>query len=449
MKKTNLIMKSLLAAILLLIGVSFTSCVADSDEAIPAVTGEGSLVINIRPSSVGATTRSVTELTASTSADELTIQNMVVGVFRKDDTSHNGELLALEEYTGINASAAAGYSRLTNLEDAVNHFAVGDEVLVAINLPESVRNTLKNKTNIATRKKFLAVFDGTNNGISIDQALTQQDDYSDPTACVISASCLPMFGEATITQATKSDNQTLMNHSFKADINVIHMVSKITLRSVTFNIIGNGSASSSDTFTLQEAFLINVPTMLDFSFDSGNTFATQAGTAFTGSYDFARQNANIFQGWTDDCTKDADHLDTNSDNTIDVDKAYRDYLGTGVMTDEVTSMRTGQQANHSYVLYTMPNNSTTANTRLVIKAAYNGTEYYYPIDLLNNVDGNLSTDTKIYPNRNYVVDVIIKGVGALGSAYGELGVQQTTQSNVNVQNWTTSSNSTDFDPTDW
>ena len=176
---------------------------------------------------------------------------------------------------------------------------------------------------------------------------------------------------------------------------------------------------------------------------------TAAGTTFTGGYQFARQNANLFQGWTNDPTADAAHLDTDNDNNLDADKAYRDYLGTGAMTDEAALITTGTSSNHSYVLYTMPNSSATATTRLVIKASYNSTDYYYPIELLNNVNGNVSTDAKIYPNRNYVVDVIIKGVGA-NTPFEDVGVQQTTQSNVNVVNWSTSTNDdNDFDPNDW
>lgn len=445
MKKNFLRCKSTLLTMLLL-GVTFTSCVYDKDEDVPVSDGGNSLVINIRPTSVG-TTRGVTEITTSTGADELKIQNMVVGVFRKDDTNQDGAVLTIEEYTGINVSASEGYKRLTNMEDATDHFAVGDEVLVAINLPATVRNLLKDKTKITTRKKFLGVFDGTNNiGISIDQALTQQDDYSDPTANVINPNSLPMFGEATIAQAKKSDNTTNIKHSFTADISVIHMVSKITLNSITFNITGNASANVTDQFVIKEAFVINVPTVLDFEFDD---LTTAAGTTFTGGYQFARQNANLFQGWTNDPTADAAHLDTDNDNNLDADKAYRDYLGTGAMTDEAALITTGTSSNHSYVLYTMPNSSATATTRLVIKASYNSTDYYYPIELLNNVNGNVSTDAKIYPNRNYVVDVIIKGVGA-NTPFEDVGVQQTTQSNVNVVNWSTSTNDdNDFDPNDW
>ena len=166
MKKNFLRCKSTLLTMLLL-GVTFTSCVYDKDEDVPVSDGGNSLVINIRPTSVG-TTRGVTEITTSTGADELKIQNMVVGVFRKDDTNQDGAVLTIEEYTGINVSASEGYKRLTNMEDATDHFAVGDEVLVAINLPATVRNLLKDKTKITTRKKFLGVFDGTNNiGISV------------------------------------------------------------------------------------------------------------------------------------------------------------------------------------------------------------------------------------------------------------------------------------------
>ena len=438
------------ACVLLLGGLTMlTSCVYDKDEEMPVTSEGNSLIINIQPTSVGSTRAATmsTDLTA-TAADELKIQNMVVGVFKKDDTNHDGAVLTLEEYTGINASASRGYSRLTNMENATTHFAADDVVLVAINLPASVRNILKDKTKITTRKKFIGVFNGTDNiGVNIDQALTQKDDYNTPTENVINANCLPMFGEAAITQAKKSDNTTDMKHSFKADIKVIHMVSKITLNSVTFNITGNVNADADDVFTLKEAFLINVPTALDFEFAA---YATAAGTTFTGGYQFTRQNTDVFQGWTSDYTVDATHLKDATDDVLDPAKAYRDYLGTGAMTGETANITTGTTCDNSYVLYTMPNNSATASTRLVIKASYNGTDYYYPIEMLNNANGTVSDDAKIYPNRSYVVDVIIKGIGAT-SPYAAVGVQQTTQSNVSVQDWTDASGNddNDLDPNDW
>ena len=437
MKKSFLKWSTCIAGMLL--AFSLTSCVSERDETPEVPTGDGTLVINITPTQVGGT-RTVTELTTDQSADELMVQNMVIGVF-KADAGNDGAVVTIQDYT-VNASASTGISRLANIENSTSHFAVGDEVLVVMNVPASIVTKLKNTTNITTRKKFIGVFDGTaNNGINIDQALTQQDDYSDPTANTINAAYLPMFGEGTITQAKQTDNTTDMAHSYKADIQVIHMVSKITLNSVTFNTTGNASAQPTDKLELKEVFLINVPTALDFEF---STNTTVAGTAFTATYQFTRQNANIYQGWTDNYNADAAHLDTDSNGALDDDKAYRNYLGTGDVNDEVSGgVLTGNSMNHSYTLYTMPNNNTTAATKLIIKAALNGTDYYYPIDLYNNDNYTMSSDTKVYPNRNYVVDVIIKGVGAT-TPYAELGNQQTTTAGVSVQAWTSASNTTTF-----
>jgi len=238
MKKSFLKWSTCIAGMLL--AFSLTSCVSESDETPEVPTGDGTLVINITPTQVGGT-RAVTELTSDQSANELMVQNMVIGVF-KQDANGDGAVVTVQDYT-VNASAGNGITRLANIENSSNHFAAGDEVLVVMNVPTSVVNKLKNKTNITTRKKFIGVFDGTaNNGISIDQALTQRDNYDDPTANTVNAAYLPMFGEGTITQAKKTDNTTDMSNSYKADIQVIHMVSKITLNSVTFNTTGNASA---------------------------------------------------------------------------------------------------------------------------------------------------------------------------------------------------------------
>ena len=441
--KKNLLRLSVWAATLLMAS-TLTSCVTESDETpAAAASGDGQLVINITPTSVGGSTRAAAEITTDQSANELMVQNMVVGVFKADATDNNGAVVTLQSYTFTGGeSAASGFSRLTNIEDATTHFADGDQVLVALNVPSSIVTKLTNKTNISTRKKFIGVFDGsTGYGINIDQALTQQDDYSVPSANTVQATYLPMFGEATIEQAKQSDNTTDITNSYVANINVIHMVSKVTLNSVTFNRAGVAAASSSDKLELQEVFLINVPTTLDFEFA---TSPTAAGTTFTGGYQFTRQDANLYQGWTSDYTDDEDNLDTDDDNALDAAKDYRDYLGTGAVSGEVSGgVASGVSMSNKYYLYTMPNNNTTGVTKLVIKAALNSTVYYYPIEMRNQEGGVVSTDTKIYPNRNYVVDVIIKAAGAT-TPYAELGIEQATTASITVQPWTTASNTTTF-----
>ena len=210
---------------------------------------------------------------------------------------------------------------------------------------------------------------------------------------------------------------------------------------MTFNRAGVAAASSSDKLELQEVFLINVPTTLDFEFA---TSPTAAGTTFTGGYQFTRQDANLYQGWTSDYTDDEDNLDTDDDNALDAAKDYRDYLGTGAVSGEVSGgVASGVSMSNKYYLYTMPNNNTTGVTKLVIKAALNSTVYYYPIEMRNQEGGVVSTDTKIYPNRNYVVDVIIKAAGAT-TPYAELGIEQATTASITVQPWTTASNTTTF-----
>ena len=88
MKKSFLKWSTCIAGMLL--AFSLTSCVSERDETPEVPTGDGTLVINITPTQVGGT-RTVTELTTDQSADELMVQNMVIGVFKADATNNDGQ----------------------------------------------------------------------------------------------------------------------------------------------------------------------------------------------------------------------------------------------------------------------------------------------------------------------------------------------------------------------
>lgn len=85
----------------------------------------------------------------------------------------------------------------------------------------------------------------------------------------------------------------------------------------------------------------------------------------------------------------------------------------------------------------------------MLKGTWNdGTEdrtCYYSIDLGNiNNDGTMSEDFKQYPNRNYIVDVVIKREGAPDSKSALVQSQQTHMSVTSVEDWDGVAKDTEF-----
>lgn len=107
-------------------------------------------------------------------------------------------------------------------------------------------------------------------------------------------------------------------------------------------------------------------------------------------------------------------------------------------------------------LYTMPNSATTP-TRLVIKGDFDpdgdgaGTapavQVYYPVNInYNSTDGSAAdkgTPKQVYPNKNYIIDVTIQGMGS-SSSTDPIADPQTVNATITVKDFTNATQSNVF-----
>lgn len=414
----NLFDKGLLAATALLIGALTSSCVYDRDsDVVTPSGGDGKLVININSSPVGSKTRATVITDGSSSENstaEETITTMAIGIFSSDGATKK-DYQYLSGLTGT----ASDWSTVTEHKALTNAIAAGDKVYVVVNVNSTVSDLLAATTTAAA---FRAVLN------TIDQSLIFADTYT--AAQTIAAAKLPMYGSGTIAAAT--DGTT---GNFEVDVDVIHMVSKVTLNALTV------SAPASCQFTPTAIFLINVPEELDFTFTTDGDEST---------YGFGGMTTNFFQGESADVA-----ASTNVTAQTLTTRKYRDYLGTGALT--LSAVDASNPLAGTYTFYTMPNNSNTDDTRLVIAGNWSddggssSTACWYAIELKNvSTDGSGTLTNNIYPNRHYKVNVDIKRIGALNvaddatGAYNGLNTQNAVHATVSVQNWSDGSKSTTF-----
>lgn len=414
----NLFDKSLLAATALLIGALTSSCVYDRDsDVVTPSGGDGKLVININSSPVGSKTRATVITDGSSSENstaEETITTMAIGIFSSDGATKK-DYQYLSGLTGT----ASDWSTVTEHKALTNAIAAGDKVYVVVNVNSTVSGYLSAATNATD---FRAVLN------TIDQSLIFADTYT--AAQTINAAKLPMYGSGTIAAAT--DGAT---GNFEVDVNVIHMVSKVTLNALTV------SAPASCQFTPTAVFLINVPETLDFTFTTDGDEST---------YGFGGMTTNFFQG---ESAAVASSTNVTTGNLTT--REYRDYLGTGALT--LSAVNASNPLAGTYTFYTMPNNDADDDTRLVIAGNWSddggssSTACWYAIELKNvSTDGSGTLTNNIYPNRHYKVNVDIKRIGALNvaddatGAYNGLNTQNAVHATVNVQNWSDGSKSTTF-----
>ena len=169
---------------------------------------------------------------------------------------------------------------------------------------------------------------------------------------------------------------------YVSNVDMYHINSKISLNSLTISIPNNG------TFKPKEIYLINVPAQLKYSYD--NPYST-SGTYLHGSL--------------------------NSSISGEIQKLY---LGYGNINSVVNKL----------FFYSSPNNSTKY-TKMVIYGSYdqdgNGPlqskDTYYPIII----------DKNVLPNKNYVLNVTIKGPG-VDSPTDELNYSNLTVT-MNINNF--------------
>lgn len=427
MKKQFLKSCVLLSATFLLTGM-FTSCVYDKDAEEPVPTGDGSLVININSTSVGSVTRS-TSVGSSASAQEKTINTLVIGVFRPSTDATNANALVEFKYlTGLNEDiSTATYSTTSGIKrpDAAYpsrtlSVQANDVVLAVCNVPADVATELMTATTADGFRQ--TAFD-------IDQALIFNDNratdanpagdgtYANDGSKSEDPAKLPMYGEGTVAA------HATITGAFTTSITVRHIVAKITLASLKLE-----TTDANYQFTPQQLFLTHVPEKADFYYSNFGSL----------TYGFNQTNTKFFQGEASDKATD----DTN---------IYRDYLSTAALTGTLTKTAGDYGSIHS--LYTMPAKPDNAkDTRLVLKGTWStdggstSTPVYYPIKLYNSQPGALN-GVGIYPNAHYVISLVIKRAGST-NAETDLDSNETVTGSISVsENWDVQDVTTEFGAT--
>lgn len=342
----------------------FSSC--SSDDVVTQNSGKKELTISVSPSNSVGTRAGITSAEIKPGTEN-TINHFVVGIFGSDGNI-KGTVQTMNMVNNPQLTIDA--------DDIVE----GDSVLVAVNAPADRFNDVKTKDDF--RGKTLTIEEalyGNPTHLSTGEDIHTDNNY------------IPMYGQGMVTKASEQ--------RFQADIDVYHLVSKVTLAGLNVNF---SDAFAGATFQPTEIFLANVPDKLGFS----------PASSSKSYYKFVSPE-NYISGETKDGTSACKYLTTgdlssNNDfaaNEANVEKTY--------------------DATKLPIFYTMPNSQVGVGdkgaTFLVIKGnfTYNKkTEVvYYPVFLNFNTnkpsvvpDGGVAK--RVYPNYNYCVSVYITGKGS-------------------------------------
>lgn len=368
---------------------SLASCMSESSDDVKT-NAQGRFTLNISSMPVGAGTRTVTNISGTdaqtgTKADgEKTINRLVMAVY---DASNSDALLM-----GKAVPSPTGTAFQVTQTFASGGLAEGDPVVVAANIP-------------ATKLDTYAAYTPMSNFVGA--TLTLEEALTPGTAGTLSASDLPMYGKGSVTADDSEGN-------FSATVNLRHLVAKVALNSLSVDF--SQTLHTSASFTPEAIFLINVPEKIDMQLDAG------------GNYQYVPTITDFYQGEANNWSTHA-----NADQ-----RKFADYLGTGAITETALSSANTTMTN-KYWLYTLPNNSDTYKTKLVIKGQYSidGSEAakhdaYYAVTL-----GKSTSDQTVQINTIYQVSVIIKGDGA-DSPYDAIPNYQDLQATITAEDWTES-----------
>uniref|UniRef100_UPI000472C8EF hypothetical protein n=1 Tax=Segatella paludivivens TaxID=185294 RepID=UPI000472C8EF len=323
---------------------------------------------------------------------ENTINMVTIGIFGSDNN-----VKTIQEVTTSSTSPSITTSQIV----------VGDQILVAVNAKAGTFTGAKTVTDF--ENKTLAIDDALAGGVG--------------SATTVTSSNLPMFGTGTIAAGGTST-------AFTASVDVYHMVSKITLRTLSVNFLTTGAYSAAK-FTPTAVFMSNVPAALDFY--PANTMSSYSNFATPGT---------LQQGESGTSSNLKAYLGTASPIGYTPVNATLSGVNTGSTYNWGTI--SPSVANILY-LYTMP--SSAANSpRLVIRGDFdpdgtgtNKVQVYYPVNINYNSSGSTIPDggtvaKQIYPNKNYILDVTIQGKG---SSSPTIPIDpQTATANITVQNFT-------------
>lgn len=248
-------------------------------------------------------------------------------------------------------------------ENNVNTLTVGvfksdGSVKVIKDFSSITNNTVTMKVlNLSTSDKVICVintpantFTSASNVQSFNNIEITLDKALTTNGVDIITNNLIMYGEGIIKGS---------NDNFTSDVDVYHLNSKVTFNGITTQINGNG------TFITKEVYLSNVPSSFKFSYN--NPYKAD-------SYLFGGLNSQISG------------------------ESQKLYLGSGNINNNA----------NKYFFYASPNNSNKY-TKLVIYGYFDadgngplqGKNTYYPIII----------DKNLLPNKNYILNVTLKGIG--------------------------------------
>lgn len=322
------------------------------------------------------------------------INRVAIGIF-----SNEGKVKTIVELTpdetGTNSLSQTDANHAT-AKIVTSSLDATDQVLVAINAPSGKFAGCKDKTAFMTKTESAA------------EALANYDKTSLPTPTTQVEKNIPMFGSASLSDGTDG--------SFTANVEVIHMIAKVSLTSLKVDFKAVGAYSDAE-FTPKAVFLINVPNSLQF--DNNNAWLS----------------AGYEHGWG---AFDTDYkYDAATPNTLAPDKfggsTFAKYLTTSNLTGKTlkgvnSDTNNDDTYDRNVYFYTMPNGQVDNNaTKLVIagqfKAPASGVDkvVYYPLFLNAKVNSTgtgydpvtVGSDAKkVYPNKNYKCSVVIRNIGA-------------------------------------
>ena len=376
----------------------FTACSSTDNDGVTdgqTVNGKSQLTLTIN-------TMGTRAAMTSDPTDEKTINRVTVGIF---DAS--GNVRTIQEFKSGDGTVGSNTFKTDNgstkMNIVTNKLEEGDQVLVAVNAPSGKFQGAQTVSDFQSRS------------VSAERALATKFTSTAETAQNDQvADNAPMFGSDKLAEPAKGTT------AYTATVHVSHLTAKITLDDIEVAFDPNGSYQNA-TFSPTEIYIEHVVDGLNFNPTVGSWFDPSKSTLLTG--------ATGVEG-------------------------AKTYLTTGTISGVTLSSAKGATAkmsNHYYFYVTPSSYETPSGTkanavRVWIKGDFdpdgpNGnttaTTVFYPV-LLNvkyDAEGKPSavedkTDMyKVYPNRNYKCNVVIKTKGLPG--IGDDGTTQPDGTNGN------------------
>lgn len=400
----------------------FTSC---SSEDVASGTNQGKkslLTLSINTGNVGSTRATDwNNANVPTQAAENQINKMTVGIFGSD--SKVKTLVELTADKTVNGNKLSQDGKTATI--VTTSLVKGDKVLVAVNAKSGI---FKGVQDIAS---FNKVSGDINDAVTTSSGQTKEINTN-----------IPMYGEGSLAENGSTSK-------FKVDINVYHLLAKVTLDELKVDFDQNGAYKDA-SFTPSDVFLVNVPTNFYFAGSTtNNDKAWGASTANIHGFD----TATTYKALTTAASPATPLV------TVPIGwGTYKSFLTTGAWS--AGTLQNKATANNKAYFYVTPNgnDADATKTMLIIAGNFkkngadtNGTLVFYPLALnaASKSDGSYDAATnggadvyKVYPNKNYVCKVIIRNIGSIDPSKNL--DPQTATITVTVQNFEDATQTTEF-----